>query len=217
MNTKPLVMEPESTVRTWNVLMPGGSPQEADVYSSLSEEELRQLACLARIHWLIETGRDAPNGVSAKEALRIEQYFSERGWDAKWLLAQRDEVRERRVQQSFNAEVDGRPAALSGLVLPLDWRSNGGFTRFLLTPELGACSHEPPPPHHQVVYVESPAPIDLGPEEIAENGGELRLSVNGAIHFDASSHHAFLVDGMMRVDASYIIDSVSIKFGNAVL
>jgi len=216
-NTNLIIAEPERIVRRWDVLMPGSVPNEEDVYSLLSEAELRQLACLARIRWLVATGRDAPDGVSAQEAARIEQAFAERGWDADWLLSQRETVRQHRIRQAFNPTVEGRVAELTGLVLPLDWRGNRGFTRFLLTPELGACSHEPPPHHNQVVYIESATPIAIAPSEIEENGGELRLSVNGAIHYDASSHNPFLVDGRMRVDASYTIDINGIKFGNAAL
>jgi uncharacterized protein len=204
-NTKLIVNEPECVVRRWDRLMPGSVPNEEDVYSLLSDAELRQLACLARIRWLVETGRDAPDGVSAQEAVRIEQAFAERGWDASWLLSQREAVRQYRIRHSFNPTVEGHPAELKGLVLPLNWNVNGRFTRFLLTPELGACSHEPPPPHNQVVYIESPSPITIAPGDVTGNGGELRLSVSGAIHFAASSHSAFLVDGLMRVDASYII------------
>jgi len=101
-----------------------------------------------------------------------------------------------------------------GLVLPLDWSANGRFTRFLLTPELGECSHEPPPPHNQVVYIESPSPITIVPGDVDGNGGELRLSVSGSIRFAASSHEAFLVDGLMRVDASYTIEPNRIGVGH---
>jgi len=216
-NTNLIVAEPEPVVRRWDVLMPGSVPNEEDVYSLLSEAELRQLACLARIRWLVETGRDAPDGVSAQEAVRIEQAFAERGWDASWLLSQREAVRQHRIRYSFNPTVEGRPTELKGLVLPLDWNENGRFSRFLLTPELGACSHEPPPPHNQVVYIESPTPMTLSPDEVVFSSGELRLSVSGVIHFAASSHKAFLVDGLMRVDASYIIEPNHIGFAHDLL
>jgi len=193
-------------IQHWDALMPAGERAAEDAYSCLSEMELRQLACLARIRWLLVTGRDAPDGVSAQEAARIVRDFAARGWDAEWLLAQRDAVRRNRIERSFNPAVEGRCAELTGLVLPLDWRSNGQFTRFLLTPELGECSHEPPPPHNQVIYIESPSPITVMPDEAVGHGGELRLSVYGPIRFAASSHKAFLVDGLMRVDASYTIE-----------
>jgi len=203
-NTKRIVSESGRVVRRWEMLMPGSVPT-ADIYSRLSEAELRELACLARIRWLLKTGRDAPNGVSAQEAARIERAFAERGWDAEWLLSQREPVRQHRIQHFFNPVVEGRHAELSGLVLPLDWNANGKFTRFLLTPELGECSHEPPPHHSQVVYVESPSPITM-PGDVADNSGKFHLSVSGGIRSAASSHKAFLVDGLMRVDAGYTIE-----------
>lgn len=218
MNRKRSVAESGRVVQRWDALMPGSEPAADHAYSCLSEMELRQLACLARIRWLLATGRDAPDGVSAQEAARIVRDFAERGWDAEWLLAQRDAVRRNRIERSFNPAVEGRRAELTGLVLPLDWNANGRFTRFLLTPELRGCSHEPPPPHNQVVYIESPSPITIVSGDVAGNSGELRLSVSGSIRFAASSHKAFLVDGLMRVDASYTMEpnSIGVSDGRAI-
>lgn len=206
MNTKRIVSESGSVVHRWEALMPGPIAGPEDAYATLSEVELRELACLARIRWLLATGRDSPDGVSAQEAAHIGRAFAERGLDAEWLLGQRDVVRQNRIQRSFNPAVEARRAELTGLVLPLDWGTNGRFTKFLLTPELGECSHEPPPPHNQVVYVESPSAITVEPGEGGGHGGELRLSVYGSIRFAASSHKAFLVDGLMRVDSSYAME-----------
>jgi hypothetical protein len=215
MSTKSMVAAPGRVVHRWEALMPGNVPHAEDAYSHLSEADLRQLACLARARWLSETGRDGPDRASAREAARIERAFAQRGWDAEWLLAQREAVRQQRVQRSYNPEVEGRRAELTGLVLPLDWNASGRFTRFLLTPELGECSHEPPPPHSQVVYIESRSPIDIVPGDSWTSAGELRLSVAGSIRFAASSHRAFLVDGLMRVDASYAIEPDGIELARA--
>jgi len=51
-------------------------------------------------------------------------------------------------------------------------------------------------------------------ETYQDLGGELRLSVSGSIRFAASSHEAFLVDGLMRVDASYTIEPNRIGVGH---
>jgi len=211
MSTKNMVSKPEQVVHRWEALMPRTEARESDPYSLLSEADLRQLACLARVRWLLATGRDSQDGASAREEARIARAFAERGWDADWLLSQRELVRQHRVQRSYNPEVEGRDAELMGLVLPLDWNANGQFTRFLLTPELGECSHEPPPPHSQVVYIEARSPIELDPDDPSTAPGALRLSVGGSLRFAASSHRAFLVDGMLRVDASYAIDPDSIR------
>jgi hypothetical protein len=123
------------------------------------------------------------------------------------LLSQREAVQEDRIRRSFNPDVEGKRAELSGLVLPLDLGADGRqFTRFLLTPQLGACSHEPPPPHHQVVLIEAGSPITTWPDITGPEAGELALSVAGSIRFAPSSHHAYLVDGILRVDASYTIE-----------
>jgi hypothetical protein len=196
-----------SAVQRWETLVPGPSSGPSNAYDRLSETELRQLAALARIRWLIQTGRDTPDGTSRQEADRIVQSFAARGTDADWLLSQREAVQQNRIQRSFNAEVEGKRAELSGLVLPLDLSADGKqFTRFLLTPQLGACSHEPPPPHHQVVLIEAGSPITTWPDTTGPGAGELALSVAGSIRFAPSSHHAYRVDGILRVDASYTVE-----------
>lgn len=41
--------------------------------------------------------------------------------------------------------------------------------------------------------------------------GDPCVGVEGRIRFDAASNHAFRVDGMMRVDSSYVIEPLSIQ------
>jgi hypothetical protein len=204
-------------VQQWSDLFPVNAPQFADSYAHLSATQVNQLALLARIRWLLDTGRDSPDGVSAQEAQRIRQAFAAVGLDADGLLAQREGVRQRRIQQSYNAAVDGQPVKLMGIVLPLTWDRNNQFTQFLFASEWSHCSHEPPPPHHQVIYVESPTPIliDQVPHGVYQGMKELCLWVKGTLRFAASAHTVFRGDGMMRAEASYVIEPTAIAHPSA--
>lgn len=168
-----------STVHEWATLAPDASAARGHAYSLLSEDELRQLACLARARWLLRTGRDSPDGVSAREAARIERAFSEHGWDPDWLLAQREAVRRLRIEQSYNPSVEGAPSRADGTrATPRLERSRSVHEVLAHSRDRGvqprAAASSPPG-----LCVESPSPIELA-------GGELRL-VDGLLGGDATS------------------------------
>jgi hypothetical protein len=196
----------------WDDLLPEHLEAPDHAYAQLSEEQLRRLARLARARWLVETGRDSPDGASATEILELSQAFEADGLDADRLLSQREEVRQRRVEQSRPRDIDGRLVTLGGLVLPLDWGTSDHVTRrFLFAPDLSECSHEPPPNHSQVAYIETSDPVDLLPDDSQMVGGDPCIVVTGRVRFSAASSAAYRVDGMMRIDSSYVIEPFTIR------
>ncbi len=69
-----------------------------------------------------------------------------------------DEMRAVWDNAPVNVALDGKPARLSGFVVPLD-ATPDGIREFLLVPYFGACIHTPPPPANQIVHVIAPAPV----------------------------------------------------------
>lgn len=69
-----------------------------------------------------------------------------------------DEMRAVWDNAPVNVALDGKPAKLSGFVVPLD-ATQDGIREFLLVPYFGACIHTPPPPANQIVHVIAPAPV----------------------------------------------------------
>ena len=57
-------------------------------------------------------------------------------------------------------ELNGSQVKIPGFVIPLEG-DDKAVTEFLLVPYFGACSHVPPPPPNQIIYVKFPsgAPI----------------------------------------------------------
>lgn len=53
---------------------------------------MRDLRTIARIRWLIASGKSAPEGVSAKSEQRLVKHLADQGLDADWLLSQREKV-----------------------------------------------------------------------------------------------------------------------------
>ena len=69
-----------------------------------------------------------------------------------------DEMRAVWDNAPVNVALDGKPATLSGFVVPLD-ATQDGIREFLLVLYFGACIHTPPPPANQIVHVIAPAPV----------------------------------------------------------
>lgn len=72
----------------------------------------------------------------------------------------------RMVQQgSFStvASMTGKNVKLPGYVVPLSTDEQGRLTEFFFVPYFGACTHAPPPPPNQIVYVSLKKAI-LSPE-----------------------------------------------------
>ncbi|MEL7544541.1 MAG: DUF3299 domain-containing protein [Pseudomonadota bacterium] len=55
---------------------------------------------------------------------------------------------------------DGKRVRLPGYIVPLDFEATH-LKKFLLVPYVGACIHVPAPPTNQVVFIETPKPIEF--------------------------------------------------------
>lgn len=194
----------------WDDLLPRG-PEPDHAYAALSEAQLRRLARLSRARWLVDTGKDSRDGATAREVSALVQEFAAEDLDAAWLLARRDEVRRCRIEHARRPDVDGKLVTLVGLVLPLDWsRGTAETQRFLFAPELSECSHEPPPNHSRVAHVETSTAIDVSYDDTHMVGGDPCVAITGRVRFSAASNSAYRVDGMMRIDSSYVIEPASV-------
>lgn len=195
----------------WKDLLPETVAYSTDSYAHLSEAQLRRLARYARALWLVETGRDSQDRVTAREIADIRRAFIDEGVDVDWLLSQREAVRDHRIPNSWNPAIVGHKVTLAGLVLPLEWDDTNQFRRFLLAADLGRCSHEAPPPvANQVAYVDVPREVDLSTLGQDQAHGDPCFRVEGVIKFNAAVYQAFRVDGVLRVDASCAIEVTSV-------
>jgi len=205
-----------SPLERWENLLPPQGDGFDDAYSPLSPEQITELALLARMVRLLETGKADAHGGMARHANQIRQAFARDGLDADWLLSQREAVRQNRIQRSRNASVDGRAARLLGAMLPLSWDGDHGVTEFLLTVALGKCSHMPPPPFNQVAHVIPGRPIDVTTLGQQQGTSDPWVWVEGTIRYGISKHVAYRVDGMLHVEAAYSIEPKRITPASAV-
>lgn len=210
-NPNPITAQKDSLLQPWDDLLPDRESQNFDdPYARLSPEQLKNLRWLNRINWLLETGKEEPNGDSAQRANHIRQAFTQDGIDADWLLSQREVIRQQRIQQAYNPRADGQSVKLLGLVLPLSWTQDRQVSEFLLAPSLPNCSHMPPPRSHQVACIQAIEPIDIVAEERQQESTNLYLWVEGTLRFAVTNHNVYRVDGIMRIEAGYTIEPVAI-------
>jgi hypothetical protein len=58
-----------------------------------------------------------------------------------------------RVLATVVPEMDGQAVRIPGFIVPLEFDDELTITEFFLVPYYGACTHSPPPPPNQIVFV----------------------------------------------------------------
>jgi len=76
-----------------------------------------------------------------------------------WLSDNPEDMMQQTLQETpLVEELNGQDVKVSGYVVPLDG-TNEAISEFLLVPFQGACTHVPPPPANQIVYVKPKYPL----------------------------------------------------------
>ena len=190
---------------TWDDLLPKEKAAFDDPFAKLTEEQLEDLAMVARIRILIERKKIEPDGPSAAEEKETAAKLEAQGVKVDWLISQRERVaKERRAAaERVDEGVDGKEVRIPGYMLPLKSESKK-VTEFLLVPWVGACIHTPPPPPNQMVHVSVP-------EGVQDKGRFAAIWLEGKIELKPSEYDLFLVDGTMTVKVAYTMDGAVIS------
>jgi ABC-type nickel/cobalt efflux system permease component RcnA len=186
---------------TWADLLPKEPVAFDDPFEKLSGEQLRDLAMVARIRYLIESGKADADGHDAAEEKRLVAKLKGEGIDVDWLLSQRKRVAEMRRQRAEAVDdgIDGQKIRIPGYVLPLAVEG-GRVTEFLLVPWVGACIHTPPPPPNQMIHVSYPAGTE-------DRGRFVAIWLEGRIRLEPASYDLFLVDGTASINVAYTLQA----------
>nr|WP_319394502.1 DUF3299 domain-containing protein [uncultured Desulfobacter sp.] len=139
---------------SWDALQPDRNIQYDDPFSKLSPDQLLDLRTIARIRWLIASGKSPADGVSAKSEQRLVKHLADQGIDADRLLSLREKVaaERRKKHESTGGGVMGTAIRIPGYVVPL-FPDQKEVRDFLLVPWMAPCAHFPPPPGNQVIHV----------------------------------------------------------------
>ncbi|WP_169307171.1 DUF3299 domain-containing protein [Ferrimonas sediminicola] len=124
---------------------------------------------------------------AAKDMLEIN------GQDVDALLAQRWNVAKKRqnARMTTNPVLDGAEVVLSGYLIPAPRTADGSYFGYLV-PEVGMCSHLPPPPPNQLVRVKL----------LDDPKGQslyVPVRVSGRLSVKASDDRIFILDGEARM------------------
>lgn len=192
------------TAITWDDLQ-SHSTHLSNPYKQLTSDQTYRISTLYQLKEWVQENQPAPDSYEVKEIQRLEKMFAEEGVEPSKLLLQVDEARAYWESQSqiTNPKLEDRSVQLSGYVLPLNKNNPTQpiqrVSEFLLVPFVGACSHVPPPPPNQIIYIKPEAAI-------ANPGLFTSVRVTGKIRENISSHELYQVDGSRRVDVSYAME-----------
>jgi hypothetical protein len=121
------------------------------------------------------------------------------GQDVDALLAQRWDVARKRqtARMATNPVLDGVEVALSGYLIPAPQAPDGSYFGYLV-PQVGMCSHLPPPPPNQLVRVrllDDPKGQSL----------YVPVQVSGLLRIEASDNTIFILDGEARMISGWTL------------
>lgn len=131
----------------WSVLAPENGKPFTDPFSQLSSDQLADLSFVVRVRRLIADKKIEPNGNDAKVAAELSHKLKEQGVDIRWLMAQRERVRQIRglqvegLSKSIASSLKDKRVSLTGYVIPIKFVQSR-LAEFFLVPTIAACSHE---------------------------------------------------------------------------
>ena len=188
---------------TWEDLIPQEQVEFDDPFADLTEDQLYELAMVARYRDLRQRGKLKPGGESAQSEAKFVVSLEAQGIDIDWLLSQRERVAEARGQQAdMGAAVSGQRVSIPGYALPLTLEKNT-LTEFLLVPWVGACIHTPPPPSNQIIHV-------AFPDGTAPRDRFSPVWIEGQLDHAPANYTLYLVDGSRPIRATYTLAAETI-------
>jgi hypothetical protein len=128
------------------------------------------------------------------------------GHDVDMLLEQRWDVARKRqnARMAQNPILDGVEVSISGYIIPGPQAADGSSFGYLV-PQVGMCSHLPPPPPNQLVRVRLRA--DQQVESLY-----LPVRVSGLLRVEPSDETIFVLDGDSRMLSGWTLDAETVDF-----
>lgn len=166
-----------------------------DPFRDMGFEMLGELRTFVRLQQRLANGEVSEDAQPRLEA-RLEkarETLAVAGYDIEGLLAQRWVVAEARKRAHFatNPNLQLVEVSISGFLIPAGVGTDGLRVGYLV-PEVGMCSHTPPPPPNQLIRVKfdasSPIRTLYSP-----------VTVSGMLETDETNQKIFVLDGEVRM------------------
>ena len=185
-----------SDLLSWDALPDPAAQTYDDPFSELSPEQLRTLVSVVRLRERLATGRQAER----EDLDAAEKKLSELGVDADALISQRWAAAERRrkAASAGNPKLNGETVTIGGFAIPGPAAEDGTKIVYLV-PQPGLCSHMPPPDPNQMLRLR--LEDDWYPQRIHEP-----VAVTGRLHLDPTENSFSVVDGPVRMNATWSMD-----------
>ncbi|WP_299476990.1 DUF3299 domain-containing protein [uncultured Roseibium sp.] len=128
-----------------------------------------------------------------KRATAARRAVEAAGYDVEALLSLRWVVADRRKTATLatNPDLDGAEVSLTGYLIPAG-KNDDGFSTGYLVPQIGMCSHVPPPPPNQLVQLSLP-------ELVQQKSLYVPVRVTGVLRNVASDTRIYILDGQSRM------------------
>ncbi|SLN59508.1 hypothetical protein ROG8370_02743 [Roseovarius gaetbuli] len=127
------------------------------------------------------------------------------GQDVDVLLEQRWDVAKKRqtARMATNPIFDGVEVSISGYIIPAPQAADGSGFGYLV-PQIGMCSHLPPPPPNQLVRVRLWADQQVG-------SLYLPVRVSGQLRVEPSDETIFVLDGESRMLSGWTLNAETVE------
>lgn len=179
-----------------------------DPFEAMGFAMLQELRTIVRLeHRLAQDETDAATRTRLTHQMsQAHAVLSAAGYDAEALIAQRWRVAEQRKEAKIatNPALTGNKVTISGFLIPAG-RDREGAQLGYLVPQIGMCSHRPPPPPNQLLRVKLDSSVQLG-STLYE-----RMEITGVVEPVASDEMIFLLDGEIRMNSRWTLVAEKIE------
>ncbi|WP_234899565.1 DUF3299 domain-containing protein [Ruegeria lacuscaerulensis] len=178
-----------------------------DPFRTLGPEEFDDLVFAVRLRGRLQQEIGTPDErLKWQELLaETENALAAKGVDIDWLLDQREAVtaRRERAATAGNPKLDGRSFTVSGYAIPAPPDSDGQPVAYLV-PQLGMCSHFPPPPPNQMIRLKLDS--DWVPRYMHQP-----IRVTGTLAIAPSDQMVMVVDGFVPMRATFQMNAEKVE------
>jgi len=175
-----------------------------DPYKDMGGEMLSELKLLVELDQKL-SGSDLDKETRLRlEARRsaAQEKLKANGHNVKQLLEQRWDIAKKRrtALMATNPIFNGVEVSISGYMIPAPEAADGSRFGYLV-PQVGMCSHLPPPPTNQLVRVR----LRAGNRMPASAYTPVRVS--GKLHVEPSDETIFILDGESRMVSGWTLEA----------
>ena len=179
-----------------------------DPYKDMGGEMLSELKLVVQLDQKLSASNLDEETRPRLEARRTaaQEKLKANGHDVDALLEQRWDVARKRqaARMATNPIFDGVEVSISGYIIPAPKAADGSRFGYLV-PQVGMCSHLPPPPPNQLVRVRLRA------------GQQVKslytpVQVSGLLRVEPSDETIFILDGKSRMLSGWTLDAQSVEF-----